>query len=103
MLLNEHGFGKHHVIFTLPSPVEALYHLWGNSCRGMIWTWTKFEYQIRHLRQVGRGKEYDGDKESIKHAGKECRLNCPTESNPSVADIDWNKAERRKLSASLME
>ena len=27
MLLNEHGFGKHHVIFTLPSPVEALYHL----------------------------------------------------------------------------
>ena len=42
---------------------------------------------MRHVRQVGGGKEYDGDKESIKH-GKECRLNCPTESNPSVADIN---------------
>ena len=102
MLLNTHGYGKRHVIFTLPSPFEAFYHLCRNSCRGMIWTWTKFDYQIRHLRQVGSGKEYDGDKESIKH-GKECRLNCPTESNPSVADINWNKTERRKLSASLME
>ena len=41
---------------------------------------------MRHVRQVGGGKEYDGDRKSIKH-GKGCRLNCQTESNKSVADI----------------
>ena len=63
MLLNEHGFGKRHVIFTLPSPVETLYHLCRTSCRDVIWTWTKFDYQTRYVRQVGGGKENDGDKE----------------------------------------
>ena len=36
MLLNVHGYGKRHVIFTLPSPFEAFYQLCRNSCRGMI-------------------------------------------------------------------
>ena len=42
----------------------------------------KFEYQMRHVRLVESGKKYNGDE-----WGKECHLNCQTESKLSAADI----------------
>ena len=42
----------------------------------------KFEYQMRHVRLVERGKKYNVDE-----WGRECHLNCQTESKLSSADI----------------
>ena len=42
----------------------------------------KFEYQMRHVRLVESGKKYNSDE-----WGRECHLNCHTESKLSSADI----------------
>ena len=42
----------------------------------------KFEYQMRHVRLVESGKKYNSDE-----WGRECHLNCQTESKLSSADI----------------
>ena len=65
-------------MFTLLPSFEEYYHLCNNSFGGVIWTCTKSNETCSTRWVV---KEVNGDE-----YGKECRINCQTESKIPAAD-----------------